>query len=130
MRARDYLVSKGLAKPGRGKFSNAAKDALASALQSGTSFEDYPVKVASKPTGPKPVKAAPVEHTDVFDIPEFRYPESMYRAIEVRSGKRIERSMRCACNGCGLSLVVCWCPSPKISAHDGGGSVAVKIERK
>lgn len=132
MKARDYLVKHGLAKPGRGKFSNAAREALARAVEKGESFDDFPNKATTvvKPTGaPKPkVKAAPVESAEVYDIPEYRYPETMYRAIEIRNGKRIERSMREACNGCGLSLVVCWCSTPRIVAHDGGGSVPVKIE--
>lgn len=130
MKARDYLVKQGLAKPGRGKFSNAGKDALTKAVAGGMSFDDFPNKVtAVKPTGAGGQKPATVE-PEVYDIPEFRYPEHQYRAIETRNGKPVERSMRCACNGCGLSLVVCWCSAPRIVAHDGNGSVPVKIERK
>lgn len=39
--ARDYLVSLNLAKPGRGKFSNAAKQALQDAINNGMEFSDW-----------------------------------------------------------------------------------------
>lgn len=39
--ARDYLVSLNLAKPGRGKFSNAAKQALQDAIDNGMEFSDW-----------------------------------------------------------------------------------------
>lgn len=39
--ARDYLVSINLAKPGRGKFSNAAKQALKEAINNGMEFSDW-----------------------------------------------------------------------------------------
>lgn len=41
MQARDYLVSLNLAKPGRGKFSNAAKQALQDAIDNGMEFSDW-----------------------------------------------------------------------------------------
>ena len=41
MQARDYLVSLNLAKPGRGKFSNAAKQALQDAIDYGMEFSDW-----------------------------------------------------------------------------------------
>lgn len=40
MTQREYLVSKGLAKAGRGKFSNAAKAEIAKAISQGVSFSD------------------------------------------------------------------------------------------
>lgn len=39
--AREYLVSINLAKPGRGKFSNAAKQALQDAIDNGMEFSDW-----------------------------------------------------------------------------------------
>ena len=41
MQARQYLVSLNLAKPGRGKFSNAAKQALQDAIDNGMEFSDW-----------------------------------------------------------------------------------------
>lgn len=59
MTRREYLVSKGLAKPGRGKFSKAAIEALDEAKAQGIVFdEDVHVrKVSSTPRpAPKPKK--------------------------------------------------------------------------
>ena len=42
---REYLVSLGLATPGRGRFSNAAKEALAKAIAEGKIFDDVTVPV-------------------------------------------------------------------------------------
>lgn len=129
MKAREYLVSKGLAKPGRGKFSTAGIAELNAALGRGQKFTDYPKSdvVVTKPTG-EPVKVESAD-SDIPYIPEYRYAEDAFVAIEVRDGKRVERSLRSACNHCRKSLVVCWCPSPIIVAHDGNGSVPVTIER-
>jgi hypothetical protein len=52
---REWLVLQGLAKPGRGKFSNAAKEALAKAEASGTVFADP--APAAKSDKPRTVKA-------------------------------------------------------------------------
>ena len=49
---REYLVSKGLAKEGRGKFSTAANVALASARAEGVVFDDDPTpETVSAPIG-------------------------------------------------------------------------------
>lgn len=39
--ARDFLVKANLAKPGRGKFSNEAKEYLAEAIRDGHKFSDW-----------------------------------------------------------------------------------------
>lgn len=39
--ARDYLVKANLAKPGRGKFSNEAKEHLLQAIEDGHKFSDW-----------------------------------------------------------------------------------------
>jgi len=56
MNKRDYLVSKGLAKPGKGRFSAAAKAALEKAIAEGVVF-DEPV---AKPVSDKPKRAPKV----------------------------------------------------------------------
>jgi hypothetical protein len=130
MKAREYLVSKGLAKDGRGKVSNDAKAALTSALASGTVFEDYP-KDATGPVAPKvdrPHKVKPrreaVDSGVVASI-AYRFPEGEYVARETVSGK--VRSMREACHTCRVSLVGHGCASPTIVSTDGTTSVAVTI---
>lgn len=55
MTEREYLVSLGLAKPGRGRFSSAAKEALAKAKADGMTFEGpAPAKQVAKASKPKP----------------------------------------------------------------------------
>lgn len=50
---REYLVSLGLAKPGRGKFSKAALEALSRAMAEGMVFDEPEYKVQqAKTTGP------------------------------------------------------------------------------
>lgn len=130
---RDYLVDLGLAKPGRGKFSNDAKAALAKADAQGYEFLDGP---SPKGNGSGPIKStvkkeksAPTGDTSgIAELAPYRFEESDYRAVETVSG--IERSLRSACNGCRVSLVVCWCAEPVIVARDGNGSVPVRIERR
>lgn len=130
---REYLVGLGLAKGGRGKFSNDAKAALAKADAEGFEFLDGP-SPAGNGSGPikstvKREKAKPTgDSTGIVDLTPYRYEESDYRAVETVSG--IERSLRSACNGCSVSLVVCWCPEPVIVALDGSGSVTVRVERR
>lgn len=129
---RDYLVGLGLAKPGRGKFSNAAKAALAEAEAKGVKFSDAPTKV-SAPTGNPTEKSAGgqiAQKTDPAMTPyltpdEYRFPEGEYRAVTFRDGKRVEVSLRECCNTCRVSLVNHMCESPTIL-----GGQQVKIERR
>jgi hypothetical protein len=130
---REYLADLGLAKPGaRGKFSNAAKEALAKADAEGFEFLDGP---SPKGNGSGPIKSTvkkakptPVESTGIVDLTPYRYEENTHKAIEVETG--IERSLRSACNSCRVSLVVCWCDSPIIVARDGSGSIHVRVESR
>jgi hypothetical protein len=130
MKARDWLVQKGLAKGTRGKFSAAAHAALQDAIANGEKFSDYPKGDAPvKATKVKPSKGeTPRESTGIVDLAPYRFEENSYRAVEVESG--VERSLRSACNTCRVSLVVCYCTDPIIVARDGGGSVSVRIEAR
>lgn len=132
---RDYLVRLGFAKPGRGKFSNAAKDALAKADAEGIEFLDGPspkgngsgpIKstVPVKDTEPVPAKVDPT-FTPYLTPDEYRFPEKEYRGIVYHNGKRCEVSLRECCNTCRVSLVNHMCESPTIL-----GGIAVKIERR
>jgi uncharacterized protein YigE (DUF2233 family) len=129
MNAREYLVSKGLAKAGRGKFSNDAKAELQRAMAAGMVFDDY------KPTGrvvaqPKPkveVEKTPVQRAQestYISPTDFRFPESEYVAVYFEGGKRKTVGMREVCSNCGYSLTNHGCNAPTIL-----GDVAVKIER-
>ena len=129
---RDYLVRLGLAKPGRGKFSNAAKEALSKADAEGREFLDGPspkgngsgpVLSTVPVTGDKTTTVAKVGLVDYMFPSDFRYPEAEYKAVEV-VGKK-EHSLRECCNSCKVSLTNHMCDSPTI--HN---NVRVTIERR
>lgn len=135
---RDYLVGLGLAKPGRGKFSNAAKEALAKAEAEGVKFADVVTKVPTKKatgnatenaaTGESDRKTDPkpdARETPYLTPDEYRFPEGVYKGVTFRDGKKVEVSLRECCNTCRVSLVNHMCESPTIL----GGTV-VKIVRR
>lgn len=130
---RDYLVSLGLAKPGRGKFSNAAKEVLAKAEAEGMKFADTGPTKNSGSTKSATEKAAggqTDQKTDPSMTPyltpdEYRFPEKEYRGVTFRDGKRVEVSLRECCNTCKVSLVNHMCESPTIFEGQ-----QVKIERR
>lgn len=122
---REWLVTQGLAKPGRGKFSNAAKAALAKAEEEGMTFSDGAAP-APKATGE--VKEAPkpaASETPFLTSDEYRYPENVYRASVYRNGKKVALSLRECCSTCKVSLVNHFCDSPVYL-----GDQFVKIERR
>lgn len=125
--AREYLVSKGLAKAGRGKFSNDAKAALATALASGQKFSDWPKSVGQNAPAKAEKASKPASETtglpDYVFPSEMPWPESEYSAV-AKVGKKVY-SMREVCNNCRVSLVQCACGLPMIH-----GSIAVTITRK
>ncbi len=110
MNKRDYLVSKGLAKPGRGKFSNAAKEALVKAESEGMRFSDSttgaPVVKSDKAPEVKKDGDSPYLSPD-----DFRFPEKEYLARDA-DGKTY--SMRECCNTCRVSLTNHMCNTPTI----------------
>lgn len=127
---RDYLVRLGLAKPGRGKFSNVAKDALAKADESGVEFLDGPSPkgngsgpiLSTAPKADKPEPVTPVNSLYVSPS-DFRYPEAEYKAVGT-DGKTY--GMRECCNTCRVSLTNHACNTPTIH-----GNMVVHIrERK
>lgn len=127
---REYLVGLGLAKPGRGKFSNAAKEALSKAEAKGMKFSDatgIPTKnSAGGQTKTEIQPKASVPGDSAYILPsDYRYPEADYRAFIRANGKRVEVSLRECCNTCRVSLVNHACASPTIH-----GNVAVVIERR
>ena len=115
---REYLVSLGLAKAGRGKFSNEAKAALEKALAEGMTFSDQtpPAKnsVTKNSTGKTEVKSSDQNSVPYVSPDEYRFPEDAYRAVGKRKGKRTVYSMREACNNCGYSLTNHLCASPSV----------------
>jgi hypothetical protein len=122
------LVSAGLAKPGRGKFSTAAKAWLDAQRAAGVKFsdDDGPVKVVSTKKSDNP--APKVESAGMADYlfqSDYRFPEDEYRAFQRVNGKKVFHGMREVCNNCRVSLVNHGCDAPTIH-----GNIAVVIERR
>jgi hypothetical protein len=99
---REYLISKGLAKAGRGRFSREAVAELERARQSGTTFDDEDGGGSGDPE-PSPslpeYKPAPIKDYPVLRDLEFveGYTEEGYK---VQSG---------VCFKCGLHVSRCPC---------------------
>jgi hypothetical protein len=91
---RAYLVSLGLAKDGRGKFSNAAKDALAKAIEQGMTFSDPVVSVKPRTVLSTSVKAPQTPRIDpkTFD-PKVVRSWAQKAGIEVSNRGRIHQSI-------------------------------------
>lgn len=100
MKARDYLVEQGLAKSGRGKFSNAAKEHLHAAIATGMKFSDYGEEQVSEEIG--------------YDMPAMTWPNGTARYRETKA----KLSMKEACNDCGVSLYWCECRSPRVLGRE------------
>lgn len=114
---RDYLVGLGLAKPGRGKFSNAAKEALAKAEREGVKFADVtPVKPRPETPTKESATGNPAPRTSPGDSlylspSDFRFPENEYVAV---AGDGTKYSMRECCNTCKVSLTNHACSNPSV----------------
>lgn len=137
MRAKAWLFANGHIKAdGRGRMPTVSMKTGESVVtllsDSGQKFSDWPKGqvVKAEDTGEVSVKRDASPQTTVAEIPEFRFTEDEFTAIETRNGKKVHRSLREACRHCRVSLVVCYCPTPMIVSHDGRGSVAVTIVRK
>lgn len=122
---RDYLVGLGLAKPGRGKFSNAGKQAIAEAEANGMRFSDSVpetpavVKGSGKTTTshvPAPTKPGQAPFLAYTCPSDFRYPEGEWQAYVTVDGKKKPVSLRECCNTCRVSLTNHGCDAPTI--HD------------
>jgi hypothetical protein len=125
---RDYLASLGLAKPGRGKFSNEAKAALEKAIANGMEFSDgTPAVKPVKPKATEDTDSAPKgvlpENAEVILSNEHRYYGKRWHA-EV-DGKRIEVSEKSACGNCRYSLIGHVCNDPMVISPKGYGFVSV-----
>ena len=111
MKARNYLIQEGLAKPGRGKFSNAAKEALEAALSDGVIFEDYPAtpkpQGSEKRTQRRSGKPKPKPHAtmDVAD-PVYSVSAKFYAWV---NGKKKKVNFKEVCSHSGVSLSYCTC---------------------
>lgn len=117
---REYLVEKGLAKPGRGRFSTAAKEALAVAVADGVVFTDVK-EVSESPDsespGPRPASGGGRTHSAVGGVPIQIVGGSSVRLRKVSSLKGITADGVTigfdTCRRCLGHLTLCSCKKPK-----------------
>lgn len=110
---RDWLVSKGLAKPGRGRFSADAKTAIAEAEKNGIVFADKSVTLSTvvfiDDNGERQEEKREVN-------PFAHHPEPIrtndYYTFTGAKGFRLQVSVTEACNTCRYSLGWCYCETP------------------
>lgn len=97
---REYLVSKGLAKPGRGRFSREAVAALERARQDGTVFDDEDGS-AGPEEGPAPTPYIPPR------IRDYPIKRDIKRVIGYTSGgSKVSSDI---CFKCSLHVKRCAC---------------------
>lgn len=114
--ARDALVNVGLAKPGRGKFSNAAKEWLDEQDAAGVKFSDWPkvTETVTHKIGRRTItRTRVVNPVNIPKEPEKRYASGSKAYTRV-NGKRVygqgqDHGMREVCNNCRVSLFYCIC---------------------
>lgn len=112
MTKREWLVQKGLAKDGRGRFSADAKAALQKAINDGVKFAepDKTAKTATVKTkdenGKTVVKTYRV--SEVWETRNPHRPQGFY-TFQNPDGSEFKRSHTNACNRCKWSFEWCTC---------------------
>lgn len=121
---REALVAAGLAKPGRGKFSTAAKAWLDEQRANGVKFSDdeLPARPVVK-REPKQTKTESIGIPDYIFPSDYRYPENEYRVVVPKEWRKLV-SLRSVCDNCQVSLLNHACNTPVVY-----GSIPVTIER-
>ena len=123
MKRRDWLVSQGLATPGRGRLSAAAHAAIDKAVSEGMRFSDMPSGNANETVTSKSVKVGAAADEQYYGpTPEPRYNGGW--TIEYK-GKTVEFSGRNCCGNCKVSLDYHFCDSPTAVSPDGRGQIPV-----
>lgn len=111
---RDWLIAKGLAKPGRGKFSNVAKEALAEAERQGVVFLNKGTAVA-----PVTIIENGERKQEIREInPWAHHPDPIRRdpfyTFTGTGGKKVQIAVATACLTCQYSLGWCYCETPLV----------------
>lgn len=133
MKPKEYLLKHGhIDKIGRGRLSAAHIEIIKDAVANGVRIEGYASVESNSVEVNKPKEVKKVENpsNEIVDLAPIHYPEDQFVAYEYHDGKKIERSLRSACNNCLVSLVQCVCGNPTIVARNGCSSVSVSIVRK
>lgn len=123
---KDYAASLGLAKPGKGRMSREAHEAVDKAIADGMTFNDYRVAVRPSEDAPK-VIVGPNEEANVYADAFYRYERDQEFTYSA-DGKAYVISGKPACMNCGYSLVGHTCNDPVVLTYHGVQSVKPKGE--
>lgn len=118
MKAKDYAIELGLARPGKGRMSLDAHKAIRAAIDAGThTFPDYGVTKGATPKGivldkdkGSDAPVLPVERADNYGPAFMRYPLDQMFTGKDSAGKVWKVSARNACRNSAYSIVGCGCP--------------------
>lgn len=126
---RQYAISLGLAKDGRGRLSTAAKEAIQKALDSGVEFLDdnkYEKAAVERGKTDSPAKRRKqLEEVDPFPRPII--PDTTKLIGTMANGKKVTVSHREICRNCMYSLKWCHCGKPTALLPD---LTTGRLERK
>lgn len=126
MKARDYLVSKGLAKQGRGRFGQEAIAELMRAIAEGMVFEDYDSNAIRKPVAQEPkvkVISASKRIAPIATNNSKVRPEKLMYGQEKIPGRRTLIIAFDSCAACTKSVSFCSCSKgPQLPRFLGGGA--------
>lgn len=133
MKAKEWAVSQGLAKAGKGRMSREAHDAVQKAIAGGMVFDDYIIgdfKARGKAKAAPIVKHAPIvkvktpkRAAEMDEAPELRDAFMRYRMDQQfcydLDGKTHQITGRSVCMNCGYSLVGHTCNDPLVLTPHG-----------
>lgn len=108
---KEYAASLGLAKPGKGRMSKAAHEAIEKAIAEGMEFRDASPRPAAQKSAsePKPVKNDAVNN--FAGTPAPSHSGDWFTQV---NGKRVTISEKSVCTTCGYSLAYHACLSPSV----------------
>ena len=127
---KDYAISLGLAKAGRGRMSLDAKKAVSDARKNGMTFKGKgpATAVVSVSKTTKKDDGTSTTETEVKEVNQYadafmRYPLDQMFSYE-HNGKKFKINGRGACMNCGYSLVGHTCNDPVVLTYHGAQKVS------
>jgi hypothetical protein len=125
---KDYAISLGLAKAGRGRMSLDAKKAVQAAKKNGMTFRIKGAPTATVTVVSKPQKDSEAPVTEEKEVNQFadafyRYDRDQMFAYK-HEGKTYKINGKGACMNCGYSLVGHTCNDPVVLTYHGAQKVS------
>ena len=127
---KDYAITLGLAKNGRGRMSLDAKKAVSDAKKSGMTFKGKgaPTATVSLSKTTKTSEGTTVTETEEKDVNPYadafyRYPQDQEFVYEF-NGKKFKIGGRGACMNCGYSLIGHTCNDAVVLTYHGAQKVS------